>query len=232
MARDGKIAALDGLNEIARSNIQRLRVQLEKIQKEAANRERSGQGVPKPLLEHIEATRQKIKQSFESIIAREQTKQEIRARVAQDLERFRTVKKLAQPEEADEQKKPDAQSVLKTVVRCSGSAACDRAWARAEAFVREHATTRIQMLGRSIIATAAPREEDDISLAVSRIQRPGRDDAELFLDVQCKDSPLGEEFCRSEQVEAVRAGFRPYIAERNGAADARPGGPDTAAHGN
>jgi hypothetical protein len=217
MTRDGKIAALDGLSEIARANIQRLRFQLEKMQKEAANRERSGQGVPKNLLDRIETARQKIKQAFESIIEREQQKQEIRAQFAADLERFRTVKKLARPEEPEDDPGRDAASVLQTVVRCTDADDCDRAWIRAEAYVRRHATTRIQMLGRSIIATAAPREDEDISLAVSRIPRRGRSGAEIFLDVQCKDSPLGEEFCRGERVEAVRSGFRSYLA-----AEARP----------
>ncbi len=211
MAKDGKIAALDGINEITRLNIQRLKVHLEKMQKDAADAERSGRGVPKTLLDRIESARQQIKQSFESLIEREQQKVEITEKFQANLQRYLTLKKLDLPEPEHNQasEKP---SVLETVVQCADEASCDTAWARAETYVRQHTTTRMQMLGKNIIVTAPPVQHEDISLAVSRIEKPGRSGARLFLDVQCKDSPLGKTFCESDRVEAIRSGFKAFLA--------------------
>jgi len=211
MARDGKLAALDGLNEFARSNIQRLKVKLDKMQKEAADAERSGETVSKRLLNQIEAVRQKIKTSFEMMISREQAKREVRAKYLGHLQRYRTIQKLGklEKEPIDEPERP---SLLETVVQCPDEQTCDRAWERAESYVREHATTRMQMLGRNIIMTAQPRESEDISMAVSRIAKKHGLASELFLDVQCKDSPAGKEFCGSDKVAAIRNGFSGYVS--------------------
>jgi len=211
MAREGKIAALDGVNQITRVNIQRLKVRLERMQQDAADAERSGRGVAKALLERIEATRQQIKQSFEALIEREQQKAQINEKYLADLQRYRTLKKLDQ-REPEKERAPEKPSVLETVVQCADEASCDAAWARAEAYVRKHATTRMQMLGKNIIVTAPPVKQDDISLAVSRIVKPGRPGARLFLDVQCKDSPQGKAFCQSARVEAVRSAFKGFLA--------------------
>jgi hypothetical protein len=210
MARDGKLASLDGLNEFARRNIQRLKLRLDKMQKEAANAERSGETVSKSLLEDIETVRQKIKRTFETIIEREQQKVKVRDKYLAQLQRYRTIQKLGDLAQ-EPIIEPDRPSLLETVVQCPDQESCDRAWARAENYVREHATTRMQMLGRNIIMTAQPREDEDISIAVSRIAKKGGSGSELFLDVQCKDSLAGDEFCRSEKVSTIRKGFSGYV---------------------
>ncbi len=211
MARDGKMAALDGLNEITRVNIQRLKVHLEKMQQDAADAERAGRSVAKALLNRIEEARQKIKQGFESLIEREQQKAEINEKFLSDLRRYRTIKKLDEPK-PEKTLPPEKPSLLETVAQCADTAACDAAWVRAEAYVRKEATTRIQMLGRNIIVTAPPVKPQDISLAVSRIEKPGRPGAQLFLNVQCKDSSAGAEFCAGDRVARVRHGFRAFIS--------------------
>ena len=74
-----------------------------------------------------------------------------------------------------------------------------------------HATTRMQLLASSIIMTATPLKDDDISITVSRIEVAGEPGAQLFMDLQCKDSPRGRDLCETERVDEIRAGFRPYL---------------------
>ena len=69
-------------------------------------------------------------------------------------------------------------------------------------------------MAKSIIMTAAPIKEKDISITVSRIREPGETGARLFMDLQCKNSPRGKEFCESDEVNGIRAGFRPYLGAK------------------
>ncbi len=105
--------------------------------------------------------------------------------------------------------------MLETVVFCSDENSCDKAWKLAEAYTRKHATTRLQMLAKSIIMTAAPIKDKDISITVSRIREPDVQGARLFMDLQCKNSPRGKEFCESVGVNGIRAGFRPYLGAKD-----------------
>ncbi|MCB1831158.1 MAG: DUF4124 domain-containing protein, partial [Gammaproteobacteria bacterium] len=77
-------------------------------------------------------------------------------------------------------------------------------------YVRQHATTRLQLLAESIIMTGAPIKDNDITIAVSRIVEPDVPGARLFMDLQCKESPRGKDFCLTPEVERIRTGFREF----------------------
>jgi hypothetical protein len=126
------------------------------------------------------------------------------------MARFRSLKNLnPQPEVVVEE--THRRSLLETVVICASTPDCDAAWEKAEVYVRAHATTRLQMLAESIIMTAAPGQSNDISITVSRITERGETGAKLFMDLQCKESPRGREFCETEQVDEIRSGFRTFL---------------------
>jgi hypothetical protein len=60
--------------------------------------------------------------------------------------------------------------------------------------------------------TARPRRNEDLSLTVSRQDSTEGGGERIFLDVQCRDTALGAEFCTSERVENIRAGFKPLLS--------------------
>ncbi len=213
MTRDGKLSSLDNSILIIRSNIRRLKHRLADMQKRAANRERRGVGVSKNMLRDIESTRKQLKDSYATIIQREQDKKVITEKYTADLTRFRELRHLQVSPILDEKEKRRS-LLLETVVSCSDENSCDEAWKLAEAYTRKHATMRLQMLAKSIIMTAAPVKDKDISITVSRIREPGEKGARLFMDLQCKNSPRGKEFCESGKVNGVRAGFRPYLGAK------------------
>ncbi|MEW7980381.1 MAG: hypothetical protein AB2813_11435 [Candidatus Sedimenticola endophacoides] len=99
--------------------------------------------------------------------------------------------------------------LLQTLVPCADEGACAASWEHAEQYVRTHATTRIQMLSETVIISAPPLKDDDISLTVSRLA--DGEGAKIFLDLQCKGSPLGEELCASERAQEIRSGFQPAL---------------------
>ena len=211
MARDGKLASIDTSIRIDRSNIHRLKLKLATLQKNAADAERSGSKVSDSYLKQIEGTRKTLKDAHANIIRKEQHKVQIREKHQADLVRFRELKHLHQPQQEHSDDKTGRVTLLETVVFCPDQGSCDALWQRAEAYVREHATTRMQLLAESIIMTAAPLKDKDITIAVSRIVEPESSAAKLFMDLQCKESPRGKEFCATAEVEAIRAGFRSYM---------------------
>lgn len=214
MARDGKLAAIDTNIMVTRSNIRRSKQRLDDMQSRAAKLERQGQPPSENLLKDIEQTRQQLKQNYASIIEREQEKEKIRTSFAADMARFRNLKKLSANQEPEPLEAPRAASILDTVVLCSGEQDCNLAWVLAEKYARTHATTRLQMLSDSIVMTAAPERDKDISITISRIPRKDAPGAELFMDLQCRETPSGKEYCQSEAVEKIRNGFRQQLSSR------------------
>lgn len=212
MARDGKLTSIDTSIQIDRSNIYRLKLKLAGMQKNAADIERQGRKVSNNYLKEIENTRKMLKEAHANIIRQEQHKESIRDKHNADLQRFRELKHLRDPgkppENPDDKKRV---TLLETVVICDEDSLCDELWGKAESYVRQHATTRLQLLADSIIMTAAPVKDDDITIAVSRIVEPNIPGARLFLDLQCKDSPRGKDFCLTPEVERIRIGFREFL---------------------
>lgn len=212
MARNGKLTAIDSMILIIRSNIRRMKQRLSEIQESAADLELQGSKPSANLIKDIESTRLQLKESYASIIQKEEEKERIRQDYADDLTRFRNLKNLSAPPEeliSDQ----ELTSLLDTVVTCPDQASCDRSWGAVEVYVKRHATTRLQMLNDFIIMTATPVHDSDISITASRIVNKEGTGAKLFMDLTCKNSPRGEEFCRTEAVKVIRKGFQPFLTQ-------------------
>ncbi len=221
MTLNGKLAAIDVQIQIIRGNIKRLKQKLARMQKDAAELELQGQRVSKRFLKEIDNSRQALKDSYAAIIRAEEQKEHYRMAYKKDLERFRILKHLKS--DKDRLKLVGGKSlILDHIYTCSDKLTCDQAWMTAENFVREFSTTKIQMLSDTIIMTAPPSKDQDISITVARIRHKPRKNvatqptgAQLFMDLQCKNSPLGDELCASERVAKVRANFKAYMAKQD-----------------
>lgn len=209
LARDGKLRSVDNYIEITKGNIKRFKDKLSIMQAQAADLEKTGQKVSKKFSDDMEGLKRQINQSYASIVAREQTKDDIRRSYQQDIERFRVLKKLSVNTEQEEQDR--ARAELNTVFACEDVIQCDEAWDRAISYVKEHATTRLQLLGPNIYMTSAPTEDLDVSLTVARIKDKETQVETIFLDQQCRISLLGEEFCESETSLAIKRDFLPTL---------------------
>jgi Domain of unknown function (DUF4124) len=204
LARDGKLQALEVGIRVAQGNIRRYQARLAGLQHRAATLERSGKSVPSPLLAQIQYTLSQINESYLIIHQKEQQQQGIRNAFAQDIKRFRELRKITAPPPTAEAEPPKR---LDNLIPCGQGDACDQAWRRAEVFVRKYATTPMQMLSDNIIMTAAPTRDDDISITVSRIREREGGRVMLFMDLFCKDSPLGRQQCAGPQVAQARKAY-------------------------
>jgi hypothetical protein len=97
------------------------------------------------------------------------------------------------------------------VVTCKEAAECERFWTKAEAYVRANAATIVKMTGKSILATAPPQDDAEYSLTLSRLPDKDGSGVRLFLDLQCRDTAQGREFCAGPRVKKVREGFRAAV---------------------
>jgi len=207
MTRDGKLAAIDVHIQVIRGNIKRLKNRLEELQKGAADMERQGGKPSRRYLDDMTSLRQQIKDAYASIIVKERDKDTIWAHHENDLQRFRTLKRL-EPEKPGKTPSQQSASLLETVVTCPDAASCNLAWEKAQTYVELHATTRMQLASDIILMTRMPIQDDEFSLTVSRITNKEGTDTEIFLDLQCKNTPGGAKFCETDKVKAIRHNFR------------------------
>jgi hypothetical protein len=223
MARDGRLASIDVLEQLARSNMRRQKDSLRALlaqRTDTANLGRTGTPVPQSQGDTISKTELAIQDAYSEILDREQQKQEIYASFAVDIKRFRQLKHL--PEDAPG-KADKGNTAPNNLVLCSSVNACERAWAQATAYVRSHATTPVHAVGANILIGDPPDGREEISLTLLRIQAKEGEGASLFLDAQCMPNPRGDTTCTSPEAKAILAGFQDAVMGPASAAPASNG---------
>lgn len=210
MAQDGKLNAIDVMIEITKSNIKQSKEQLTDMQSRAASLERMGKKPRAKLVNDISSTKQHLKDNYASIIKRENDKERIKKIADRDLERFRTLKKL-EASRAPEIKRKKRTSQLDHVAPCPDAETCDSLWEIGKEYSLKHATTKTEMISESVVMTAPPEKDNDISITLSRIPNTDSPGGHLFFDLQCKDSKKGKIFCAEERITKIKNGFKDYV---------------------
>jgi hypothetical protein len=214
MAREGQIQAVDTYIRVTQANIKRLKNTLSDMQKNAADRELSGQTVSSRYLKDIETKRQALKDAYQSIVDREREKNRIRQSFATDLKRFRELKKLAQTNDPQQEANQSYIDALQNVYNCSLQNNCEQAWQKAKAYVKANSTMPVSMDGKNILMTIAPAENDDISMTVSKIRDRKTQQTLIFLDLTCKETNQGKALCaRGEKVLRIKRGFQTALGD-------------------
>ena len=208
MARDGKLRAVDLQIQLVKSNIKRLKTKLAEMQKTAADLELGGNPASPQYFKEIDKVRATLEDAYASIITKKERKNSIRQRYQKDLERFNELHKLSTLQSAKSSVEQRMITELKNVLDCGSDAECDQTWQKAEPFVQQHATTILQMLADSIIMTAPPKTDSDISITLSRIKDLKKGTTQLFMDLQCRDSEAGKKLCGSDTVAQIYRQFR------------------------
>jgi hypothetical protein len=207
MARDGKVQAIDTQIGVTRSLVAQTQERLAEQQRIAADMERQGTPVPPKQVQAITDLRRQVDDSYAAIVQNEQGRAQVIEKYDRDLVRFRQLQSPGQAE-AVVPKAKERVSLLETVVPCGDEAACIQMWKKGEAYLRLNAVTPMRLPGANILSTTPPQKDDEFSLTLSRL--PDKDDSgtRLFLDLQCRDSAAGREFCNGPQARKVREGFK------------------------
>lgn len=202
MARDGKVAQLDAVIQMARSTIRRQQEWLRKLRSEAADLERGGKPVPQQLTDSLGKGERTIREAYATIVDREQEKAAIRQEFGGDLKRYRQLKGL--PEDTAAASPDSSRLALRNLVTCQDSAQCDLYWGRALTYVQAHATTQIQTTSATIVMTAPPQTPEDLGFSLSRIPDKEGSAASIFLDLQCKNPNPTNTGCSTANANATK----------------------------
>lgn len=209
-ALDSKLAAMDGEKKMVEGNLQRFEQQLLKQQQQAADHERNAQKVPEKLLADISASKRQIETTKQELERHELEKQKVEKEFQADMARFKflTQGNVDTKTTQSNLAASNANNELGLYV-CQDAEQCVKAWAIAGEFVAKFSTTAQDVETEKLIMRAAPFEDTDISLSVSKLERGNQQ--QIFLDIRCKQSNIGKELCASEKAQAIRRGFAPYV---------------------
>ena len=207
---DNKLALMEGEKNMLEGNKQRLEQQLLQQQLQAANHERNAQKVPEKLLSDIAATRQQIVQNIQELARHESTRQAVDKEFRADIARFEFLTQSYNTNRASQSKQAVSSGPNELgLYTCQDADQCDKAWKLAGEFVYKYANTGRDVENEKLIMTAAPFNDSDMSLSVSKLDKDGVQ--QIFLDIRCKASNMGKELCASEKAQAMRRGFAGYI---------------------
>lgn len=210
---DKKMQALDSENKVLQNNLNQNQSQLERLLKRAANHERNGEKVPKPLLDEIDKTKQQI-QTVQHDIARQLDKQKaVKAEFEADIERYQYLTQSDNTEGAQILSNQSSELLAADALglyQCRDDSDCAKAWDVARQFVKTYSTTAIDMDNDRLIMSREPVQDNDLSLSISKMEVENQR-KQLFLDIRCRASSLGKELCGGQKVRDIRSAFRSFI---------------------
>ncbi|MES9939339.1 MAG: DUF4124 domain-containing protein [Candidatus Thiodiazotropha sp. 6PLUC2] len=214
MTRNGQLQAVDTHIRVTQSNIKRLKSTLDDMQQHAAQRELSGKPVSAKMQKNIEIKRQALKDAYSSIIDREHHKNRIRQSFAQDLKRFRELKKLSASNNPIKEAESTFSDALQNVYDCQDDNSCDKPWILAKQYLKKHSTTAIKIDGKNIVIAGEPVNDGDISISMSRIEDPQKGNTVIFMDLQCKADPTNSIPCKkTSKVLKIKEGFQKALTQ-------------------
>jgi hypothetical protein len=210
-AYDNKRTALDLDQKLLEGNIKRLEQQLLKFQQQAADLERNAQKVPDKLVTDMAAAKQGLEAAKielnHRIADRQKTEKELQA----DLDRYQFLTQSAEERKklsslpTDESKEVNSLGVF----TCQNASQCEQAWKIAGEFVAEFSSTAKNIESDKLIMRAMPQSDDEFSLSVAKLESDGQQ--QIFLDVHCTQTSLGDDLCRSNKIKNLRQSFVPYV---------------------
>ncbi len=211
LALKGQMLALDGKRKVVRSNLNRLEGQLYTKQRKAAEYDRDGRRVPIDLLTDIASVRKQIDNTYVEIANQFQKKKRIREEFEIDISRFSfLIERQQNKKDFGYQTAKNKEANQLGLFVCETLAQCRQAWISAKQFVRTYSTVALDVETEVLIMGRTPYKDTDFSLSVSRRDE---DDGsqQLFLDIRCRNSSLGELLCRGSKAKKIRHSFSDFI---------------------
>jgi ribosomal protein L15 len=210
-ALSNKMASFDAARKVIEGNIERFEQQLQQQQQQAANLERNGTKIPPKLLADIAASKQQIESGKQELIRHQQDRQNSEKEFKADIARFQFLTQSnsdGKPVNGDTLAASNASNDLGLFV-CQDAAQCEKAWKIAGEFVATNSTTGQDVESEKLIMRAAPQKDDDLSLSVSLLER--NNSQQIFLDIRCRQSSIGNELCAGPKAQSIRQAFAPFI---------------------
>lgn len=210
----GKLTAVDSLMRVVQTNRERQTVQLDALQKKAADMERNGKPVPEKLKQEIEASRKLIADYEHKLRQHEEQKRFFQSGSQTDAARLSALLKQAGKNSLNALSlrlkdivllPGDPPGLLVAAMACKDGDSCAAAWKKARIFVGLHAP-QPHTATDSVLFSAAPAPDQPLGILVARVQ-DGKDSV-LFMEVLCEHSSTQAGACASPDAQGLREGFR------------------------
>jgi hypothetical protein len=210
LAIHAKTEMLNKQKNIIEGNLSRFTEQLAKQQKEASNFEQIKQPVPESLSDELALIHHRIEYTNEALSKQIEKQAQIKKIDESDVARFLFLTQSSN-DLLPKVRIPSIQEANELgLFYCENDHECKKAWEIGGVFVKTHSTTATDIYNEKLIMNRPPPKDSDISLSLSKLA-VNDDDYQLFLDIRCRDSLLGNELCASKKVENIRSSFRAYV---------------------
>ena len=208
-ARDIEIESKDRDVMLLQQNIRRYTKLLEDAQTRAARDERLGKELSPKLLKEIKMFQQRIAREEREVDKAAEDKEVINDRYNSSIIRFSELKAAERLRQYSRDKKGTMDK--HTIYQCIDQTDCDNAWNIALRFASEFSTTELAWANESTIMMRKPRQVEDISLVLTRVNTSQRGAASIVLEVRCFKSQSGDALCGSAEVQDVKDNFVSYL---------------------
>lgn len=210
LAIQSKMEVFDKQKDIFEGNIERLTEQLKKQQHEVSVFESNAQEVPKDLLNEMVLSQTRLTQIQNALRNHLEKQEQIKKVDEADVARFlfltQTTKDVVPRAKIPSIKEANELGLF----YCENDYQCNKAWEIGRNFVNFYSTTEADVYNDKLIMNRPPPKDTDISLSLSKLAI-NEDDYQIFLDIRCRPSLMGELLCASPKIKAIRSSFRSYI---------------------
>ena len=210
LAIQAKMSIFDKQKDVIEGSIDRLTEQLNNQRQAIQSHESAAQPVPKALVDEVQLSQTRLEQAQTTLRShlekQEKTKKVDEADVARFLFLTQTTKDLPSRAKIPSIKEANELGLF----YCENDFQCNKAWEIGRNFVNFYSTTEADVYNDKLIMNRPPPKDTDISLSLSKLAI-NEDDYQIFLDIRCRPSLMGELLCASPKIKAIRSSFRSYI---------------------
>ncbi len=209
-ARDNELFAKDRDINLLKQNILRLTRQLEDTQTRAAHDERLGREISQKILNEVDSFKELIQNEKDEVEVVEKLKVSTKERYSLSIIRFSELKAAEQLRRFSPGELPTDDSQTE-IYNCTSNENCDLAWQAGLLYASEYSTTELAWTNETTIMMRKPKNDQDISIMVTRVISHNGKESSFVLEVRCDKTQAGEELCQSETVDTIKKGFIPFI---------------------
>lgn len=210
-SKQSQTSTLNTNIRIVKAHTTTLEEKLALHQKRAADFERQGRKVPKYVLDEISTISNQITANKQSINRYQGQVNRIEARFKNDSIRFQELKAKERFEQSQEI------GLVKTknnIYLCKNTAACDKAWERAQVFAQKNASHPLTIVTDSLLTTGKALNDHEHSLTITRLpENRVKSSMNIVFFVDCFKSAAGKEKCSSSDIQNLHRKFIAYLSK-------------------
>lgn len=198
------------------SNIKRIRHKLIALQTEIDERQQKGMKTGEDKLQALSQMHDRVTRETARMQSLEERKQEVIEEYIADQQRFRFLKQVS----GENSDRISPSTILLTaedlqqsanLYLCPPDQDCEQQWQQAADYLKTLTDTPVTIMEPDLLLTQEPDNDEQIGLHLIRSPAEANLGTWIFLDLNCRDTRKGYMYCKSDQAERIRDGFKQHI---------------------